>query len=68
MLMTPYQRMIRRKYTAGLLFSMHSSSLKVSTNITMYKVQIDNQLKDSIHPVIFGPSPTPKSLKSRGVI
>lgn len=56
------QRRIRRQFYPGFWLDMKSSSHQLQLHAKINHIQIDNQLSDSIFPIILAPIPPPKSV------
>lgn len=56
------QRRIRRLFYPGFWLEMKTSSYQLQLHAKINRIQIDNQLPDSIFPIILAPIPPPKSV------
>lgn len=56
------QRRLRRQFYPGFWLDMKSSSYQLQLHAKINRIQIDNQLTDSIFPIILAPVPPPKSV------
>ncbi|KAG5677846.1 hypothetical protein PVAND_007566 [Polypedilum vanderplanki] len=56
------QRRIRRLFYPGFYLTMKTSPYQLQLHAKINRIQIDNQLQDSIFPIIMAPIPPPKSV------
>ena len=56
------QRRIRRLFYPGFWMEMKTSPYQMQLHAKINRIQIDNQLQDSIFPIILAPVPPPKSV------
>ncbi|XP_070507341.1 intermembrane lipid transfer protein Vps13 isoform X3 [Chironomus tepperi] len=56
------QRRIRRLFYPGFWLDMKTSPFQLQLHAKINRIQIDNQLPDSIFPIILAPIPPPKSV------
>lgn len=56
------QRKIRRLFYPGFWLEMKTSPFQLQLHAKINRIQIDNQLPDSIFPIILAPIPPPKSV------
>lgn len=56
------QRRIRRLFYPGFWMEMKTSPYQLQLHAKINRIQIDNQLPDSIFPIILAPIPPPKSV------
>ena len=56
------QRRIRRLFYPGFWMNMKTSPYQLQLHAKINRIQIDNQLPDSIFPIILAPIPPPKSV------
>lgn len=56
------QRKIRRLFYPGFWLDMKTSPFQLQLHAKINRIQIDNQLPDSIFPIILAPIPPPKSV------
>lgn len=56
------QRRIRRLFYPGFWMDMKTSPYQLQLHAKINRIQIDNQLPDSIFPIILAPIPPPKSV------
>lgn len=56
------QRRIRRLFYPGFWMEMKTSPYQLQLHAKINRIQIDNQLPDSIFPIILAPTPLPKSV------
>jgi vacuolar protein sorting-associated protein 13A/C len=56
------QRRMRRQFNHGFWLELKSSSHQLQLHAKINHIQIDNQLSDSIFPIILAPIPPPKSV------
>lgn len=61
-MLKPHKKHIRRNFQTGLWMQMKSSSHQMQIHAKVNRLQIDNQLYDSIFPVVLAPVPPPKSV------
>lgn len=58
----PHKRKIRRTYQTGLWLQMKSSPTQFQLHAKINRLQIDNQMYDSVFPIVLAPVPPPKSV------
>lgn len=56
------QRRLRRQFYPGFWLELKSSSHQLQVHAKINHIQMDNQLSDSIFPIILAPIPPPKSV------
>lgn len=56
------QRRLRRQFYPGFWLDIKSSPYQLQLHAKINRIQIDNQLTDSIFPIILAPVPPPKSV------
>lgn len=56
------QRRIRRLFYPGFWLDLKTSPFQLQLHAKINRIQIDNQLPDSIFPIILAPIPPPKSV------
>lgn len=56
------QRRLRRQFYPGFWLELKSSSHQLQLHAKINHIQMDNQLSDSIFPIILAPIPPPKSV------
>jgi vacuolar protein sorting-associated protein 13A/C len=56
------QREMRRLFYPGFWMEMKTSPFQLQLHAKINRIQIDNQLQDSIFPIILAPIPPPKSV------
>lgn len=63
----PKERLIRRTYKYGCEFSYMNYGSRRLFHLSLYKIQIDNQLDDCVFPVILAPVPPPRSVATESI-
>lgn len=63
----PKERLIRRTYKHGCEFSFLNHGNRRLFHLSLYKIQIDNQLNDCVFPVVFAPVPPPRSVATESI-
>ncbi|BFZ13594.1 hypothetical protein BsWGS_16633 [Bradybaena similaris] len=58
----PYMASIRRSYEDGIWMQIRKSPYSIQFHAKINRLQIDNQMKDSIFPTILSPVPLPRSV------
>ncbi|CAB4054791.1 VPS13A_C [Lepeophtheirus salmonis] len=61
---SPIEGRLRRQFQRGLWFQIRLSAHQRQFHAKINRVQIDNQLRECLFPVIFAPVPLPKSVMS----
>ncbi|XP_069674534.1 intermembrane lipid transfer protein Vps13 isoform X2 [Periplaneta americana] len=61
-MLRPSKRRLRRTFQTGLWLQMKTSPHQVQLHAKVNRLQIDNQMYDSVFPVVLAPVPPPKSV------
>lgn len=61
-MLKPHKRRLRRTFQTGLWLQMKTSPSQLQLHAKVNRLQIDNQMFDSIFPVVLAPVPPPKSV------
>lgn len=58
----PHKRKIKRVFEPGLWAAYRAGKNFITFHMKINRIQIDNQLQDSIFPVVLFPMPPPKTV------
>ena len=61
-LLSPNRRHLRRSFQSGVWLQLRSSAHQRQLHAKLNRLQLDNQLPDSVFPVVLAPVPPPKSI------
>ena len=61
-LLQPNRRHLRRSFQSGVWLQLRSSPHQRQLHAKLNRLQLDNQLRDSVFPVVLAPVPPPKSI------
>ena len=61
-LLQPNRRYLRRSFQSGVWLQLRSSAHQQQLHAKLNRLQLDNQLRDSVFPVVLAPVPPPKSI------
>ena len=61
-LLQPNRRYLRRTFQSGVWLQLRSSTHQQQLHAKLNRLQLDNQLRDSVFPVVLAPVPPPKSI------
>lgn len=64
MMIKPINRIIRRSFQTGLWLQYKTSPHQLQLHAKINRIQIDNQLRDCVFPVVLSPIPPPKSVSA----
>ncbi|KAG1695557.1 Vacuolar protein sorting-associated protein 13 [Nymphon striatum] len=67
LLFKPNKRHIRRSFQNGFWVQLKLSPHRVQLHTKINRLQIDNQLQDSVFPIVLAPMPPPKSVAADSV-
>ncbi|XP_043195714.1 vacuolar protein sorting-associated protein 13-like [Amphibalanus amphitrite] len=66
-LLQPNRRYLRRTFQSGVWLQLRTSAHQRQFHAKLNRLQLDNQLRDSVFPVVLAPVPPPKSIAADSV-